>query len=568
MPARRPHHPRPVTLALTTTLLVAAACGAGGTGPEPAALPTGPDAAADVELTAFVDAAGRACEDRFVDVELPHTTLGPGDTSSTFDGTGSGVAIGDLDDDGDLDLVLANLSGETSILWNDGGLSFRPEPLVVGRFRQPAIVDVDGDGDLDVVLSTGVGPPIWFERGDDGTFTRDQLDGVDAATYSLAWGDLGGDGDLDLVTGSYNAELAIVRNSPVLGSDTGVVVNERGDDGAFAATRIAAEAQALAIRLVDVDGDGRSDIVVGNDLATPDGVWLDNRGGWLPVEPFAETTFSTMSLDAGDVDGDGRFDVLATDMAPRPDDDEADVRYAEVDADMAAIGQVGPTDGGTEQIPENTLGFGSADGFENRARDLGIDATGWSWSGLLGDLDADGNLDVHITTGMRSDQLFDFLDNDELIEPNAAFRGTGAGGGAGFEPVPSWGLNSEVGGRGSALGDLDGDGDLDLVVNNLGSPSVVHENRLCGGSSLLVEPRWPGSANPFAIGATVYASGGDRRWVTAVDATRGYLSGGTVPAHVGLGDVTEVELLVRWPDGAITDLGIVAADQHLRVTRR
>jgi len=553
-------------MAVAAALLLVAACGTDDDAFTPLPLPDGPAVEAELADQPFLD---RACDDRFGTVELPHTTTGPGDTSSTFDGTGAGVALGDLDGDGDLDLVLANLSGDTSILWNDGELSFRPEPLIVGRFRQPAIVDVDGDGRLDIVLSTGVGPPVWFPQDSEGGFSRERLDGVAAATYSMAWGDLGGDGDLDLVTGSYNAELAILRNSPVLGSDTGVVVHERGEDGTFTATRIAADSQALAVRLVDIDSDGRTDILVGNDLATPDGAWIDNRGGWLAVEPFAQTTFSTMSLDAADVDGDGRADVLATDMAPRPDDAEAAVRYAEVDADMAAIGEVGPSDGGTAQVPENVLGFASGDRFENRARDLGLSATGWSWSGLLGDLDADGRLDVHITTGMRSDLLFASLPNEELIEPNAVFRGTDGAGDSepGFEPAPQWGLGSEVGGRGSAMGDLDGDGDLDVVVNNFGSPSVVHENRLCGGAQLLVDLRWPQETNPFAIGSTLYATSGDRRWVVGVDEARGYLSGGTVPAHIGVGEAATVELLVRWPDGAITDLGSVDADRHLTITR-
>lgn len=550
-------HIRSLT-ALLAAILLAGACGSDA---PTFVLPDGPPVDASVEVAGLSDGV---CEGRFETIELPHTTLGPGDTSSTFDGTGSGVALGDLDADGDLDLVLANLSGDTSILWNDGALSFRTEPLIVGRFRQSAIVDVDGDGRLDIVLSTGIGPPLWFHQGADGGFVRERLDGVEAATYAMAWGDLGGDGDLDLVTGSYNAELSILRNSPVLGADTGVVVNERTDDGRLTPTRIAAEAQALAVRLTDIDGDGRTDILVGNDLATPDGAWVDNRGGWLAVEPFAQTTFSTMSLDAADVNGDGRADVLATDMAPRPDDAEAEVRYAEVDADMAAIGQVDASDGGTAQVPENALGVADDDGFENRARDLGIAATGWSWSGLLGDLDADGHLDIHITTGMRSDQLFSFLDGDELIEPNAVFRRDGDR----FEPMPSWDLDSEIGGRGSAMGDLDGDGDLDIVVNNLGSPSVVHENRLCGGSQLLVDLRWPDSANPFAIGSTVYAVADEQRWAAGVDEARGYLSGGTMPAHLGVGEAATVELVVRWPDGVISDLGPVDADQRVTVTRR
>lgn len=536
--------------AFTAMALAAASCGGGPGSFEP---PDGP--AAPFESSAVALTRG-SCDDSFHIVELPHRTRGPGDTSSTFDGTGAGVAVGDLDDDGDLDLVLANLSSETSILWNEGGLRFRPDPLIEGRFRQPVIVDVEGDGDADVVLSTGVGPPVLFEQRD-GVFERSRLDGVAAATYSMAWGDLGGDGDLDLVTGSYNAELSIVRNSPVLGRDTGVVVHERDGD-ALVATRIAAEAQALAVRLVDIDGDGRSDILVGNDLATPDGAWVDNRGGWLPVERFDQTSFSTMSLDAADVDRDGDFDVLATDMAPRRDDPDADQRYAEVDEDMAAMGRVDEI-----QVAENTLAIGGDEGFENRARELGIEATGWSWSGIFGDLDADGLLDVHITTGMRSDQLFAALPGDELVEPNQVFRNDGER----FEPMPSWNLASEVGGRGSAMADLDDDGDLDIVINNLGSPSVVHENRLCGGGSVVVELQWPSSANDDGVGARIVARHGDSTQLATIDATRGYLSGGPTRAHLGLGDDPEVELIVVWPDGAHSEVGPVAADHRITITR-
>ncbi len=523
--------------------------------------------AVDVTVEATAHGAG-ACSQSFVRHELDHTTIGPGNTASTFDGTGSGVSLGDLDGDGLDDIVLANLSGETQVLWNDGALSFSADPLLRGRFRQPATVDVDGDGDLDIVLTSGVGPPVLFENTGAGAdassrFVRQQIDGVDAVAYSMAWADLGGDGDLDVVTGSYNAELAILRNSPVLGSDTGVVVHESTGGDGYQATRVAAEAQALSVRLVDINADGRTDVLVGNDLATADGVWIDNNGGWLAVDPFSQTSFSTMSLDAADVDNDGDLDVFSTDMKPRSDDPTAAERYVEVDRDMAAI----PIPDEIQQ-PENVLSLGDPGEtdktFTNSAADQGVDATGWSWSGLFGDLDSDGSQDLFVVTGMRSDNLFSALPNDELVEPNQAFRN----GGNSFNPAPEWGINDEVGGRGAAQGDLDNDGDLDIVVNNLGSPATLFENQLCQGRNLTIELRWPASANSHALSSTVVVNAGGSRQLRTIDQARGYLSGAAPSAHLGFGDVDgTVAIVIEWPDGERSELDDVALDHHLTVTR-
>ncbi len=551
------------------------ACGSAAPlgGALPDALLDAPVVAATATSTPFVDGA---CSGAFVAHDLPHITAGAGDTSSTFDGTGTGVALGDLDGDGDLDIVAPNLSGDTNLLFNEGldasgAPSFRVEPLIVGRFRQAAIVDVDGDRDADIVLSTGVGPPTLFDNtgsgdpGTDPTFERIRMDGVDAATYAFAWSDLGGDGDLDLVTGSYNAELTLLRNSPVLGSDTGVVVHEQAADGTFAATRVASSAQALSVLLLDLDGDFDTDIAVGNDLATPDGLWVDNDGGWLEVSPFERTSFSTMSLDAGDVDNDGDLDLFSTDMKPRADDPTADERYVEVNADMDAIGEVDEV-----QRPENVLSLSSAEGgFENVAPSFGIDATGWSWSGLFGDLDSDGLLDLYIVTGMRSDNLFAALDDNELIEPNQAFVNTGDA----MERRPEWGLDDLTGGRGMAMGDVDGDGDLDIVVNNLNAPMRLFENQICGGANLEIALDWAGSRNPSAIGATVIVEAGGERFTRTIDQSRGYLSGGPPTAHVGLGDhagndaADPIEVTVLWPDGTTSAIEGVEAGSRIVIAR-
>lgn len=540
-----------------------------------------------VEATPF--APDRACSGRFVPLDLDHVTAGAGTTASTFDGTGSGLAAGDLDGDGDDDLVVANLSGATSLFENitDPGTvpRFRRSDLIDGRFRQVAIVDVDGDRHRDIVLTTGVGPPtvFWNAGVDTGLsperFERDQLPGVRAATYSLAWGDLGGDGDLDLVTGSYNAELTQLRNSPVLGSDTGVLVHERTDPertADYEATRIASESQALAIRLVDLDGDRSTDIWVGNDLATPDGVWTDNDGGWLPrPDLLGASSFSTMSVDAGDIDNDGRFELFASDMMPMTDDPENLARYAEVTEDMAAMPM--PDD---VQHPANVLldraGDDEGQPFTDLAGDTPIQATGWSWSGVFGDLDSDGSLDLYVVNGMRSESLFGFLPNATLIEPNQAFRNRDGV----LEPAPEWGLVDDEGGRGLVLVDIDGDGDLDAIVNNLAAPTRLFENQLCGsdgiaGADLIVSLDWPASQNPDAIGAVIELALADGTILTrTVDATRGYLSGGPLTAHFGVGAVTdeaasgEADLTVLWPDGHRSVVTGVPLDHSLTIERQ
>ncbi len=555
---------RTTAVPLVALGVITAACGGGDAlGSEPVTIVGLDGSVTDVGVEASPHPADRTCGTGFVTHDLDHVTSGPGDTASTFDGTGAGLALGDLDDDGDLDAVVANLSETSTILRNDGRGGFTAEPLIVGRFRHVAVLDVDGDGDRDIALSTGVGVPVLLEArpGDDGVpvYERRPLEGVRAATYSMGWSDLEGDGDLDLVTGSYNAELAEVRNTPVLGSDTGVVVHLADGSGGYVATRIAAEAQALAVRLVDVDADGRIDVLVGNDLATPDGIWVDNDGGWLAVDPLTTSSFSTMSLDAGDVDNDGDLDLFSTDMKPMSDDAETRERYREVDADMAAMPVPDEV-----QRPENVLNVAEGDGFENTAPAAGLDATGWSWSGLFGDLDADGLLDVHVVNGMRSDVLFSFLPDARLVERNQVFRNTGDG----FEAMTSWGLDDPAGGRGSALGDLDGDGDLDVIVNNLDEPTRWYENQLCGGDDLLVDLRWPASANTEGVGALVVVERGLERYVRTVDLTRGYLSGGPTTAHVGLGnDGGAVTVTVRWPDGAVSTTPDVAASGRVTLTR-
>ncbi len=174
---------------------------------------------------------------------------------------------------------------------------------------------------------------------------------------------------------------------------------------------------------------------------------------------------------------------------------------------------------------------------------MGLQASGWSWSGKFGDLDSDGFLDVYIVNGMIAEDLFGHLPKGELVEKNQVFRNWA---GQHFVPVPSWNLESTASGRGMSMADLDQDGDLDIVVNNLMSPSQLFENQLCTGSHLIVELAQPETTNPYALGAWVRLHTSTGIYTRAAS---GYLAGDPVQLHFGFPSQGQLHALeIRWPD--------------------
>ncbi|MBC8076278.1 MAG: CRTAC1 family protein, partial [Chloroflexales bacterium] len=225
-----------------------------------------------------------------------------------------------------------------------------------------------------------------------------------------------------------------------------------------------------------------------------------------------------------------------------------------------------PTTSDDPQITENVLQVRGADGrFHNQAYSRFIDATGWSWSSKFGDLDNDGFLDLYVVNGMIAEGLFSHLPGNALVEENRALRNDGHGA---FTLAPHWGLGSTASGRGMSMADLDNDGDLDVVVNNLQSPAQLFANQLCGGASLEVDLRWPGSKNRYAVGAqlALYTSTGT--YYRDVRAASGYLSGDPARVHFGMpANAAFQRLEVRWPDGAVSNVAPITARTLATVTR-
>ena len=511
--------------------------------------------------------AADLCENRFITHDLPHNTTTADGVIRQYEANGAGAAVNDLDNDGDLDLVLGNYDNPNSIFWNEGGLHFRHEEMPVGRTRAVSAVDVDGDGWTDLVL-TRVGGAInfWRNRGaavaadGSGRFVQEFLTGLAKPAYAMDWADLDGDGDLDAATASYDIGLTTELGNEYILNDEGGVYIHWNEDGVFRAQRLSTEAQALALAIWDENGDGRPDLLVGNDFALPDEFWRNDPEGWSLATIFPETTHSTMSFDLADVDNSGKTALFASDMKPPDMSEETVQAWAPL-----MEKEHPPLPAGDPQRMENILLVADRAGaFQSLGRERQLDATGWSWSGLFGDLDRDGQLDLYIVNGFAEATTFAHLDEHELVERNQVLRNTGGG----FARMPGWGLGSERGGRGAAQGDLDGDGDLDIVVNNLRGDAQVFENRLCGGASLQVELRQPGSANTAAVGATALLETSAGRLRRDVRVTRGYLSSDPGQLHFGFPAGTELKLLlIRWPDGHWSTVAAPAAGHRLTVTR-
>jgi hypothetical protein len=312
----------------------------------------------------------------------------------------------------------------------------------------------------------------------------------------------------------------------------------------------------MGITTFDTNNDGTAELIVGNDFDLPDMIWDQSR--WARQPNFPQYTQHTMGFSSSDVNNDGSPELFATDMKP-------DFRDLKTLASWIPLMQKGFNRlvRNSPQRPENMLYMRGAKGYSSQAYQLGVEATGWSWSAKFGDLDNDGFEELYVVNGMIDAELFHYLPNGELLEANQLFYNRA---GRGFVRKVDWGLNSQRSGRGMSMADLDNDGDLDIVVGNLSSASQVFENRNCG-KSLQVELRWEGTQNLNAIGAQVLLKGQGQQW-RKITATSGYLSGDATRVHFGLGRQEPVSLEVIWPDQKRSVVANPKGGQLITVTRK
>ncbi|MFZ9859292.1 MAG: CRTAC1 family protein [Roseiflexaceae bacterium] len=499
------------------------------------------------------------CEQRFVRHELPHHTHSGDIGSYVYVSNGSGLAIGDLNGDLRDDIALGNLAGSVTILLNQGGLAFESIQTSLSDVRALSIVDTDGDGTNELVATKRFERPVIGQLDSQNQLQLRPMPNVYTAFYAMGWQDVNRDGYLDVVLGTYDTEQL---------QKQGLIFNQRGGGGVFVytydgqtytGTRLNNGADALAIAFPDLNQDGLTDIHVGNDFNRADGIWLRQGDAWQKIAPFAQTTENTMGIDYADFDNNGRLDIFATDMKPYNQDVKTMAMWLPAMSKLTR-----PLSADDPQYPENTLYSWDGKRWVNRAYDLQVDATGWSWSGKFGDLNNDGWQELYVVNGMIAKDLLGHLDNAEIREANMLFHNIA---GTKFTPV-DWGLGDTSSGRSMSMADFDEDGDLDVIINPLDAPAVLFENRMCGGNATLITLNDPTSANHAAIGAIATVHVADLTMTRQVKSESGYLAGESRTLHYGVADAKVIDSInIIWPDGTQSMIEQLPVNHHITITK-
>ncbi|MBB4078699.1 hypothetical protein GGR28_001312 [Lewinella aquimaris] len=525
---------------------------------------------------------------------------------------GAGVAIADLNGDGMNDLYFTANQGPNRLYLNRGDWKFEEvEGGAAGAMSWStgvSAVDVNADGRIDLYVCNSGDPAgqhrsneLFINQGNDDRgipiFREAAVEyGLDDQGFSThaAWFDYDKDGDLDvyLLNNSYLNPQVIdpsgdnrSRRDPEGGDK--LFRNDSAPGGQPHFTDVSEEAGIYGSRigfglgsgLGDFNGDNWTDLYISNDFWERDYLYINQRDGTFReelIDRIDHVSISSMGSDVGDLDNDGDMDIFSTDMLAA---DNQRLKASTVFDTYTSAG-IRYEANYHHQILQNCLQVndGTAN-FSEVAHFAGVSATDWSWGALIFDMDLDGRKDIFVANGIYRDimdlDFSDFIDDKDRVkqmvidkgrydwrdfvnlmphndQPNYAFLNRGD---LRFENRSyELGLGEPSFSNGAAYGDLDGDGDLDLIVNNLNQPPLVYRNgaREAGQHSLVVRLQGP-STNPLGIGATARLITANQTQVLEQYPTRGFLSTVGPELIFGVGaDENPTQLEVRWPDGRVS----------------
>ena len=528
---------------------------------------------------------------------------------------GGGVAIGDINKDGLPDIFFSGNQVKNKLYLNKGNLEFQDISDKAGvegdsSWNTGAIMgDINGDGLLDIYVCAVVGingfkgsNELYINNGDE-TFTESASEfGLDFDTYSstAALLDFDLDGDLDIYLLNHavhtqesfgRADLRYKRDrqtgDKLLRNDNGKFTDVSELAGIYGGPN----GYGLGVAVADFNQDGFPDIYVGNDFHEDDYYYLNNGDGTFSEslrDFFGHTSRFSMGNDIADINHDGYPDLISLDMLS---EDEKVLKASDGDESFQIQKLRTEQYGYHYQYSRNMLYINQKqNNFMETALMSGVGATDWSWSALFADYNQDGEQDLFISNGIpkrpnnldyikfvSSEQIQNKISATKLVDqkaltlmpsgsvPNYIYKG---GSDLVFEnKSATWIEQISTISTATAMGDLDNDGDLDLVINNINGAVSILENTTNASSGYLKLDFQLPSDNHFGIGTKVYAYSEGGMQYKELYTSRGFQASSQPILHFGFGDAKSVDSLkIVWPDLSAQILYNVQVNQNLTIT--
>jgi hypothetical protein len=519
---------------------------------------------------------------------------------------GAGVAIGDLNNDGLPEVFFCGNQVSDRLYLNKGGFVFEDITKKSRAARNSGwswgvtMADVNSDGYLDIYISRNgesMNPEDrknqLYINNQDLTFTESAMAyGLADAGYSTqaVFFDMDNDGDLDMYQVNQPADQKLFIRYNITAENSKFFTHKlyRNDNGRYRDVSFKSGlsqifAYGLSVNASDLDNDGWIDLYVANDYDEPDFMYRNNKDGTFTNvinNNLKHISRFSMGSDTGDINNDGLTDIMTLEMA-------ADDHFRS----KTNMGSMSTEDFNTivslgyhYQYMSNTLQLNTGVGtFSDISNVAGVAKTDWSWGGLFVDLDNDGLKDIVISNGVKKDvrnndylsivnnldenisvkEFFNISKNTPSVPlSNYVYKNKGK---LQFEKVTEqWGFDKPSFSSGMAYGDLDGDGDLDLVINNMDDLAFVYENNATG--NFLKIDLEGSEKNTFGYGAKGIIHHNGKMQVLENSVTRGYLSSVESGLFFGLGKDTAVDKVeVIWPDGKVNIFENIKANSNVTV---